>query len=133
MDIKVSTQRMNWVTISSCFNREEKNKMEAELTKTEEITELKFTGELTIFNIKEIKDKMIESLCAESDIRINHDEVTEVDITYLQLLKSFCYTADKKNLEVIISDNKSDVLKRVLEATGIHNFVLSENQEDKNE
>lgn len=104
--------------------------MEIQINKSETDTELKFSGELTILNIKEIKDKMIETLNTDSVIKLDHKDVTEVDIAYLQLLQSFCQTAEKKNLEVLISDNNSDTLKKVLDTAGVRNFVLSENKEE---
>ena len=102
--------------------------MEIKVNKNENLTELKFTGELTIFNINEIKDKLVESLNSDKMIRLNHDEVTEVDISYLQLLKSFCFTAEKKDLEVIVADNPTDVLKNVLELSGIKDLSLTESK-----
>lgn len=107
--------------------------MKIELNKFDEMTEVKFSGELTILNINEIKDKMIESLSSEKSIKLNHDEVTEVDISYLQLLKSFCYTAEKKDLEVVILDNNTEALRKVLNVAGVHNFVLAEKEEVYNE
>ena len=100
--------------------------MEVKVNENDNLTELKFAGELTIFNINEIKDKLIESLNSDKMIRLNHDEVTEVDISYLQLLKSFCFTAGKKDLEVIVADNPTDVLKNVLKLSGIKDLSLTE-------
>ncbi|MFA8344345.1 MAG: lipid asymmetry maintenance protein MlaB [Rhodothermaceae bacterium] len=107
--------------------------MDVQIIKSEIDTELKFSGELTILNIKEIKAKMDESLNTGTIIRLNHTDVTEVDITYLQLLKSFCAAAEEKNLEVVVADNNSDTLKKVLDTSGIRNFVLSENKEESDE
>jgi len=107
--------------------------MEAQLVKNDDCAELKLSGELTINSINEIKDKMIETLCLDSAIKLNHQQVTEVDISYMQLLKSFCYTAEKKELELTIVDNNTDILKKLLDTSGIREFVLSENAEDKNE
>ena len=100
--------------------------MEIKINRNESRTELQFAGELTIMNINEIKNKLVESLNSDRLIKLNHNNVTEVDTSYLQLLKSFCFTAEKKELEVIVEDNPMDVLKNVLKFSGIKNLSLTE-------
>lgn len=86
---------------------------------------LEFYGEMAIHNISETKKLIEHALENNSNIIIDHENVAEFDLSYIQLLIAAQKQAlkDKKKME--IKDNSNEFLK-ILDSTGIdkNNLLL---------
>ena len=75
-------------------------------------------GELTIQNASELKRILIESIDNSEHVVLNLDNVTEVDLSCLQLLYSAHKTAAKSNRRFTLNNNCPEVFKKAVKDTG---------------
>lgn len=68
-------------------------------------------NELTIFSIEQLQSKIIETVKNYDEIEFNLNEVSNMDLTFIQLFFSIKRTADKLKKKVSFNENLSDDIK----------------------
>lgn len=79
---------------------------------------LLINGELTIQNASELKRILMESINNSEHVVLNLENVTEMDLSSLQLLYSAHRTAAKSNRRFTLSNNCPEVFKKAVKDTG---------------
>lgn len=100
---------------------------------TDSLTEFLVTEEATIYNAEELKNKFIELLENYETLVLNHIDLKEFDLTYLQILISLKRYAEENNKRVLIK-NVNDEFWNVLKRTGLTmlNEIVEVSTEVKN-
>ena len=75
-------------------------------------------GELTISSADELKEVLINTLSVNDHIALNLEQVTEVDLSFLQLLCSTHRTAIKMIKTLIRTGTCPESLKKIAEHSG---------------
>ena len=92
--------------------------MEAKFTLSNGIGELAFDGDLTIERAAEFKAELLKSLEAAQSITVNLDNVTEADLSCLQLLCAMYKSCGKADKELIVQSQDSELFKQLLHDAG---------------
>jgi ABC-type transporter Mla MlaB component len=75
-------------------------------------------GSLTVQRMGEMKTALIRALDEVDTVELHFDEVTEVDLSCLQLLCSAHRTSAKKNKRVILARDCADSFQKALKDSG---------------
>ena len=75
-------------------------------------------GELTVSRVAELKKMMIDALDKSDTIEIDLEEVTRVDLSFLQLACSAHRTAIKSGKDFFFSNGETEMLQQVREQAG---------------
>lgn len=97
--------------------------MENYLIKTENIddkTIVTFSGDLSIQNIEKIKQELINIIVDYPNININLDDVSDIDVSFVQLLYAFRQEKQQQNKEIAIEVNLNEELRCLLSKAGIN-------------
>lgn len=81
-------------------------------------TRLCLDGELTVSRAAELKKMMIDALESSDTVEIDLDEVTGVDLSFLQLACSAHRTAITNGKEFFFSNGETEMLQQVREQAG---------------
>jgi len=101
---------MNTRTFKLTVTKNKKNPAEAKLN---------IEGDLTLKNIKEIKDKLIANTKAYKNLNIQVKKVDNLDITFIQLIISI-----KKSFhKVLINTEIPDHAKGIISNSGLQKFL----------
>ncbi len=68
-------------------------------------------NELTIFSIEQLQSKIIDTVKKYDEIEFNLNEVSNMDLTFIQLFFSVKITADSQKKKVRFNENLSDDIK----------------------
>lgn len=68
-------------------------------------------NELTIFSIEQLQSKIIETVKKYDEIEFNLNDISNMDLTFIQLFYSIKRTADKQKKKVSFTDNLADDVK----------------------
>ncbi|MFH0733502.1 MAG: hypothetical protein V1773_02895 [bacterium] len=79
-----------------------------------------FKGSLTIQHAVEIKEVLISAIDKFDNIKINHNEADEYDLTYLQLLLALQKTAIKLNKTIVLDSFDSEQFRVLLKKSGLN-------------
>jgi anti-anti-sigma factor len=79
---------------------------------------LTLQGELTIEHAGELKKAMIEAIKNSDHVAVAIGDVTEIDLSCLQLLCSAHRTALKSNKQLTLNSKDSDVFQRLVKDAG---------------
>lgn len=82
------------------------------------LTEFLVPEEATIYNAEELKNKFIELFENHESVVLNHIDLKEFDLTYLQILISLKRHSEENNKRVLIK-NVNDEFINVLKRTGL--------------
>lgn len=96
--------------------------MELEVNKTEQFIEVNLKGDLTILSATLIKDELLKLSKDSNKLILKHQEATEIDLNYCQILIALQNTMKKNNKELLIYDS-NEMLKRVSKTAGIENLI----------
>ncbi|HKJ05822.1 MAG TPA: STAS domain-containing protein [Geopsychrobacteraceae bacterium] len=83
---------------------------------TEKVVELSFEGELTIPKAAELKVQLVEALENSGGVSLNLKNVTQADLTFLQLLCSAHRTAYKAGKVMMLTEVSEAVDREVIAA-----------------
>lgn len=90
--------------------------------KTDEIT-LVMQGELTLDNAAKVKDFFMASMPKGSQFHVKINQVENIDLGVLQLLKRFTWDAQEQQKKVSISMALTDDQKQLLSRSGFSAFI----------
>lgn len=96
--------------------------MEIIVNKTDQFIEVNLKGDLTILSASKIKDELLELSKAANKLILKHNETTEIDLSYCQILIALKNTMKKNNKELLIYDS-NELLERVAKTAGIENLI----------
>lgn len=96
--------------------------MEIVVNRTDQFIEVNLKGDLTILSSSKIKDELLILLKDTNKIILKHQETTEIDLSYYQVLIALQNTIKKNNKELLIYDS-NELLKRVGQTAGIENLI----------
>jgi ABC-type transporter Mla MlaB component len=97
--------------------------MSIKLNKSVKNNTVRFAGNLTIENAAELNTLLMESLNRMDYLHLAFANVTEVDISFLQLLCSLHRTAIKEKKNLVLDDQRPEPLRQAVLAAG---FVRQE-------
>lgn len=81
------------------------------MTNIDNITSIRFTGNLTIDHASELASVLRDSLNRVDHLSLFFEDVTEVDISFLQLLCSAHRTAVKSNKTLVLDRQRPEPLR----------------------
>ncbi len=67
-------------------------------------------GELTIYNVLDIKQELIAALADERDIEVNLSKISEIDTAGMQLLLWFAKLRIVKGFDITFVDSEGEVI-----------------------
>lgn len=76
-------------------------------------------GELTIFSVQDIRDRLLEALSAADDIEVDLGEVTEIDAAGLQLM----LLAKRKAGKTVRFRHHSDAVMRLVDLANVGHLL----------
>lgn len=79
---------------------------------------LKFKGDLTIENAQELHRLLLAALDNLEEISLSFEEVTAVDLSFVQLICAAHRTAVRADKNLKLADPRPEVLKAVVRETG---------------
>ncbi|MFZ5452541.1 MAG: STAS domain-containing protein [Thermodesulfobacteriota bacterium] len=79
---------------------------------------LKFTGDLTIDNAQELHKALAAALDSAAAISVSFEEVTTVDLSFVQLLCAAHRSAVRADKILKLADPRPEVLKEAVRETG---------------
>lgn len=83
--------------------------MDVDISKTDDAVLLKLSGELTIYDMHNLKQDLLQQLEDFSSIILDMAGVVEMDGSGLQVLISLLKTADKMGRKVVITKDGAEV------------------------
>lgn len=87
---------------------------------TKERSTISVVEEATIRQAPLLKEKALKALDAENNlVVVDHTEIEEADVAYLQTLVALLKSAAKKGKTVSIVENGSEELRRAMDESGI--------------
>ncbi len=86
--------------------------------------ELKLEGSITLENIRDIYKKFIKAFDESNDIKITHESIEEIDISYFQLLQAACKSALNRNKTLTIDKIGLDQIKKLANEIGSENLII---------
>lgn len=93
--------------------------------------ELKIIGSITLEKIKDIYKKFIKAFDESNDIKITHEKLDEIDISYFQLLQAARKSAINRNINLTIDKIGLEKIKKLANEIGCEEFMtdfkISEN------
>ena len=95
------------------------------------MSEVKLDGSITLENISEIYIRFIIAFDESNDIKIIHEKLDEIDISYLQLLQAARKSAINRNKNLTIDKIGLEKIKKLANEIGCEKFMtdfkISEN------
>jgi anti-anti-sigma regulatory factor len=79
---------------------------------------LKFSGDLTIENVLELRNNLLNSLDKAEQLLLTFENVTATDLSFIQLLCSAHRTAVRSEKNLKLDNHRPDVLKAAVRETG---------------
>ena len=92
--------------------------MEGEMLNSADATILKLEDRWTIERAHELKGALVAALSGNDQVIIDLEEVTEVDLSFLQLLCSAHRTSLKLNKHFALQDNQPEAFTRAVRDAG---------------
>lgn len=80
-------------------------------------------NELTIFSIEKIREKIIESVLKYDEINFQLKNITNMDLTFIQLFHSIKVTSDKLNKKVTFNSDLSEDVKSLFINSDIYKVL----------
>jgi len=84
-------------------------------------------GDLVIKNSIAFKELLSKAIKGSTDIILLLEEVTNIDVTSIQLIRAFVKDMKKKGLNVVIVPPQKSSVIISLKQTGFYNLILSNN------
>lgn len=86
--------------------------------KVHKSSRISLQGEINIYCSDEVKEAFLTKLNGFDSIYLDHGSVSEMDISYMQILFSAIQTSAKLNKKIIIENNSAAKLKALLASAG---------------
>ncbi|MBF0608980.1 MAG: STAS domain-containing protein [Candidatus Magnetobacterium sp. LHC-1] len=80
---------------------------------------LSLTGELIIANAEDVKGALLSALSSARCLQLDVSRVTEVDLSYIQLLCSAHRFAGKRQGQLSFTPQPSELFKEIVRASGV--------------
>ena len=77
-------------------------------------------GELTVSNASELRDSLIRSMQEVDSVEIDFENVTEVDLSCLQLICSAHRSAEKKDKKIVLVHTQNESLATAVTQAGFN-------------
>ncbi len=97
--------------------------MEIKLAESNVNNSVKLEGSLTVERAAELKSVLVESLSRMDRLHLVFENVTEVDISFLQLLCAAHHTAARKKKKLTLDGHRPELLRSAVAEAG---FVRQE-------
>jgi anti-anti-sigma regulatory factor len=96
---------------------------------------LQLSGAMTITTVQEIKESFQSALSGTNHLCIDHKEVVEYDLSYMQILISLFRTANSSGKKLSLLGNESAAFKSLLVNCGCpeYSWLATENSNDTSE
>ena len=96
--------------------------MEFTVKKKNKLGLLNISGEFTIQDLDDSKERLIEAQESVEELVLYMDDVTVIDTAAVQLLYAVHLNAVKQNKKLTMNGDCPAVLKEVLEGCGFHHY-----------
>jgi anti-anti-sigma factor len=80
---------------------------------------IQLSGELTVGRITELKESLKNLVDRFSTVHIRFEDVTGIDLSFLQLICSAHRTAASMNKKLVFSGMQPEIVNRILQSAGL--------------
>ncbi len=93
------------------------------------VVTLNVEGDLTIQYANDIKAKFVETIENSKQLVLTHQNISVIDLSYVQLLNAVSKTARQKDIKLVIKNDLQGILKKSTCNAGFKNLEIIELQE----
>jgi ABC-type transporter Mla MlaB component len=91
--------------------------------KGEKTAQIILSGELTIYNIEDVKDDIFSAVEKYDNIEIQGDNIKEIDLAFVQLLKAVHKTAQKEEKTITFNIKLTEENQQLFKNTDITKII----------